>query len=90
LLFLLPSGFSNAQDKVPSNLANTTREVWSKQKAKMWHDQLPWLSGCNYQPSTAINQIEMWQAETFDPKTIDKQLGWAHQLGFNTMRVYFK
>ncbi|MDD4969121.1 MAG: glycoside hydrolase family 2 TIM barrel-domain containing protein [Paludibacter sp.] len=88
LLFLLPTGYSKAQDNVPSNLTNTNGEIWSKQKAKMWYNQQPWLSGCNYQTSTAVNQIEMWQAETFDPKTIDKQLGWAHELGFNTMRVY--
>ena len=31
---------------------------------------------------TAINTIEMWQAESFDPATIDKELGWAEELGF--------
>ena len=30
----------------------------------------------------------MWQAESFDAATIDKELGWAEELGFNTMRVY--
>ena len=30
----------------------------------------------------------MWQAETFDPKTIDKELGWAAGIGMNTMRVF--
>jgi hypothetical protein len=30
----------------------------------------------------------MWQAETFDPQTIDKELGWAEGLGMNTMRVF--
>ena len=62
--------------------------VWSIEKANSWYGQQPWLSGCNYQPCTAINQIEMWQAETFDPATIDKEMGWAEELGFNTMRVF--
>jgi hypothetical protein len=30
----------------------------------------------------------MWQAESFDPAQIDKELGWAENIGFNTMRVF--
>ena len=48
----------------------------------------PYVAGCNYIPSTAINQLEMWQAESFDPVTIDRELGWAQELGFNCMRVF--
>ena len=62
--------------------------VWSKQKAKEWHKNQGWISGCNFQPSSTINQIEMWQSETFDATTIDKELGWAEELGFTAMRVY--
>ena len=62
--------------------------VWSVQKASQWYEKNLWMSGCNFQPSTAINQLEMFQAETFDPTTIDRELGWAQELGFNTMRVY--
>ena len=62
--------------------------VWSNEKANNWYASQPWLSGCNYQPCTAINQIEMWQAETFDLPQIDKEMGWAEELGFNTMRVF--
>ena len=61
---------------------------WSEQKAKDWYAQQPWLVGSNYVPATAINQLEMWQADTFDPKRIDLELGWAEQLGMNTMRVF--
>ena len=61
---------------------------WSVQQANDWYAQQPWLVGCNYTPRTAINQLEFWQAETFDPKTIDEELGWAHDIGFNTLRVY--
>lgn len=48
----------------------------------------PWLRGANFIPSTAINQLEFWQEETFDPATIDRELGWAEKTGFNCMRVY--
>ncbi len=61
---------------------------WSTEKAKEWYSKQPWLVGCNYLPANAINQIEMWQKETFDPKIIDKELQMAEDLGFNTLRVY--
>ena len=61
---------------------------WSAEKANAWYAELPWLVGCNYYPATAINQIDMWQALTWDPKTIDKELGMAASIGMNTLRVY--
>jgi len=64
------------------------REQWTVEKAKEWEKQTPWLVGCNFSPSTAINQLEMWQAESFDPTTIDRELGWAEQLGFTSVRVF--
>lgn len=63
-------------------------KVWPVEKAWVWSEKTGWLSGCNFQPSTASNQLEMWQEDTFDPQTIDRELGWAEQLGFNVMRVY--
>ena len=48
----------------------------------------PWLVGANYTPANAINQLEMWQADTFDPARIDRELGWAEDIGMNTMRVF--
>ncbi|MES2332127.1 MAG: 1,4-beta-xylanase [Bacteroidota bacterium] len=62
--------------------------VWSIEKAQAWYATHKWLSGSDYIPSTAINQLEMWQADTFDPITIDKELGWGEDIGFNTMRVF--
>lgn len=62
--------------------------IWSNTQANSWYLNQKWPSGCNYQPATAINQIEMWQSETFDPTEIDKELGWAEELGFSTMRVF--
>jgi len=61
---------------------------WTPSEANAWYAEQPWLVGCNFGPSTAINQLEMWQAETFDPETIDKELAWAEQLGFTSIRVY--
>jgi hypothetical protein len=61
---------------------------WSEQRANDWYAQQPWLVGSNYIPATAINELEMWQAETFDPQRIDLELGWAESIGLNTMRVF--
>lgn len=61
---------------------------WSTERANTWYEQYGWLIGCNYIPSNSINQLEMWQPETFDPVTIDRELGWAESLGFNTVRVF--
>jgi len=66
----------------------TTRDVWTKEQANTWYQKWGWLRGSDFIPSTAINQLEMWQAETFDTATIDKELGWASSIGMNCMRVY--
>ncbi len=49
------------------------REVWTKEQANEWYKQWGWLRGCDFIPSTAINQMEMWQADTFDPVTIEQE-----------------
>lgn len=61
---------------------------WSEDKINEWYEKQPWLVGCNFIPSTAINQLEMWQADTFDIETIDRELGWAASIGMNTIRVF--
>ena len=60
----------------------TTERIWE------WYNALPWLAGTNYYPATAINQLDMWQAETWDPDRISLETRWAADLGFNTQRVY--
>jgi hypothetical protein len=65
-----------------------SRYRWSAERANRWYKSIPWPVGCNFIPSTAINQLEMWQADTYDPTTIDRELGWAAAIGFNTVRVY--
>ncbi|MBZ5859518.1 cellulase family glycosylhydrolase [Flavihumibacter profundi] len=66
----------------------TARKVWSAEKANSWYSRQKWIVGADFIPSTAINQLEMWQAETFDSTTISRELQWASQIGMNTMRVY--
>jgi len=68
--------------------ANPPRPVWSSKKANDWYKQWGWLRGSNFIPSTAINQLEMWQKDTFDSATIDRELGYAQGIGFNVMRVF--
>ncbi len=78
---LLVAALSNA-------FAQTARPVWNKQQAFEWYDQRPWLRGSDFIPSSAINQLEMWQAETFDTATINRELGYAESVGLNCMRVF--
>ena len=75
LSFLICPTFSQAQR-------------WSEAMASAWYAKQPWLVGSNFIPASAINELEMWQAASFDPQEIDKELGWAENLGMNTMRVF--
>jgi hypothetical protein len=63
-------------------------QLWPAKQANDWYSKQPFLVGSNFIPSTAINQLEMWQADSFDLATIDRELGFAEGLGMNTMRVF--
>lgn len=63
---------------------------WSAEKANAWYAQQPWLVGANYVPSDAINQLEMFQAATWNPQLNDKELGMAESVGMNTVRVFLQ
>jgi hypothetical protein len=83
---------ADAQKKA-TKTANATAAAtpgirWSAEKAQAWYNSHRWITGANYIPATAINQLEMWQADTFDSATISRELGWAQNIGFNTMRVF--
>ncbi|GAB3172215.1 cellulase family glycosylhydrolase [Telluribacter humicola] len=80
LLFILFTATSQAQTSAPGR--------WDANKAAAWYKKQPWLFGSNYNPANAINQLEMFQADSFDPTTIDKELAWAESMGVNTARVY--
>ncbi|MEN2787265.1 1,4-beta-xylanase [Sphingomonas qilianensis] len=64
------------------------RGRWSEAQANNWYTKQPWLVGANYTPASAINQLEMWQEATWDPKRIDYELNLAQGIGMNTMRVF--
>ncbi|TQK29602.1 hypothetical protein FBY28_2610 [Arthrobacter sp. SLBN-53] len=61
---------------------------WSTDRAHRWFRAQGWLVGANYITSNAINQLEMFQAKTFDPARIDNELRMARSIGLNTVRVF--
>ena len=61
---------------------------WSEEEAWQWYNKQPWIVGFNFVTSTAVNDIEMWQADTFDLPNIDRELKIAAALGYNTARVF--
>lgn len=81
-LFLVATWIGTAQENL------LEKNKWSRERAHEWYAQHDWMTGANFNPSTAINQLEMWQKDTFDPETVDRELGFAEGIGFNTMRVY--
>jgi hypothetical protein len=68
--------------------AAQAQQKWTALQANDWYKAQPWFVGANYIPSNSINELEMWQTETFDLARIDQELGWAEAMGMNTMRVF--
>jgi Ni/Co efflux regulator RcnB len=81
---LAPAMLAAAQ----SPYAQSRRARWSQQKANDWYGRQPWLVGSDYINRGSINQLEMWQPDTFNPQQIDQEFGWAQAIGMNTMRVF--
>lgn len=71
-----------------ANKNDSSATTWSVQRANQWYASHNWIVGVNYIPSSAVNQLEMWQSKTFDPTSIRRELNWAKKIGFNTVRVY--
>jgi len=69
-----------------SGAAGDEPSLWPKEKAWQWYDGVAPIRGVNYVPSTAVNMLEWWQKETFDPATIDRELKWANECGYNSIR----
>jgi hypothetical protein len=88
LLFLGLACGPATSDAPADSDTTATAARWSADRANAWYAAQPWLVGANFNPSTAINQLEFWQAATFDPATIDRELGWSADLGMNLHRVY--
>lgn len=80
--------FSCGNQQKGKEAEEVTPRIWTEEQAESWEQEHGWLRGANFNPSTAINQLETWQAESFDAETIDRELGWAEEIGMNCMRVY--
>jgi hypothetical protein len=61
---------------------------WSTERAAAWYNARPWMAGANYLPRSAVNELEMWQAETFDPDQVDREMALAEGLGFTVVRTF--
>ena len=70
----------------PRSSGEATR--WSADRANRWYQAQGWLVGANFITSNAINQLEMFQPGSYDPRRIDTELGWARSYGFNSVRVF--
>ena len=77
----------SADPELGERIEALRRGRWSEEAAAAWYSARPWLCGCNFLPSTAVNFIDMWQAASFDPETIERELGWARDIGFNSLRT---
>jgi len=91
LPLLLAAGTALAQGprasaEPPRASGDATR--WSPDRANRWYQAQGWLVGANFITSNAINQLEMFQPNTFDPRRIDTELGWARSAGLNSVRVF--
>jgi hypothetical protein len=73
-----------------SLLAQNRSGRWTEAQAATWYSKQPWLVGANFIPSDAINELEMFQAATFNPELNDKELGLGESIGMNTMRVFLQ
>jgi hypothetical protein len=89
-LFLIAGAlsFTDCQQIKRTESTGAAVRIWTVEQARAWQDGQGWLRGCNFNPGTAINQLETWQGETFDTATINRELGWAENIGMNCMRVY--
>lgn len=82
ILFLMA-----ACQQAPKEKQEVVGTRWSEAQAQQWGTENGWLRGSNFNPSTAINQLETWQAESFDTTTIDRELGWAAGIGMRSESV---
>ncbi|QBY00802.1 1,4-beta-xylanase [Rhodophyticola sp. CCM32] len=65
----------------------TLNPRWDADKAWQWKASHPWIVGCNFLPGYAVNFVDMWHKETYDPLAINRELGWAASVGMNAVRV---
>jgi hypothetical protein len=61
---------------------------WTADQGVKWQVSKGYQAGVNFVPSNAVNELEMFQKETYDGVTIDRELSFAQTMGFNTLRVF--
>lgn len=61
---------------------------WTAGRANEWYEDKEWPVGCDYIPAYAGNQLQMWDAATWNPEAVERELGWAEDLGFNSVRIF--
>ncbi len=61
---------------------------WTLEQAQAWQQNQPSRCGFIFLPSTAVNATEISQRESFDLPTMERELGWAQNVGFNACRVF--
>ena len=90
LPLLLAAGAALAQSPRASAAPRASAEPsrWSPDRANNWYQAQGWPVGANFITSNAINQLEMFQPGTYDPRRIDTELGWARFHGLNSVRVF--
>ena len=90
LPLLLAAGTALAQSPRASAAPRASAEPsrWSPDRANNWYQAQGWPVGANFITSNAINQLEMFQPGTYDPRRIDTELGWARFHGLNSVRVF--
>src|SRR3712207_498918 len=91
VLAALPLHAQSAPAPSPQSAAEAVRgnpARWSQAQARSWYAKQDWILGANYTNASAINQLDMFQAATWNPGEIDKEFGWAKTFGMNAMRVY--
>lgn len=88
VLTLVISGCSNSNKSQEKRNPQNYTQQWTIEQVNEWYGQVPFLIGGNYAPASAINQLEMWQEDTFDPERIEFELQKASEVGMNTMRVF--
>jgi len=88
LSFLLPIIVMACKSEKSKDNPVRHYERWSVEEINEWYIKQDWWVGFNYVPSNKVNQIDMWQAESWDPVIIDKELAMGEGLGFNVVRIF--
>ena len=66
----------------------SARDIWTPDQAWAWFNAQKYIMGTEFTVSSAANQLEMWQAETFDAELIEKEISFGAKLGYTVFRIF--